>query len=73
MSSMISDATFEKSLGGKVIIKRFLAGNSLSRDGHASEGRLFYYTFRLESCLTQKLNVSRYYMGHLMGKYFWVF
>ena len=58
MSPMVSDATFERSLGGKVIIKRFLAGNSLSRDGHASEGRLFYFTFRLEACLTQNLNVS---------------
>ena len=58
MSSMVSDAIFEKSLGGKVILKRFLAGNSLSRDGHASEGRLFYFTFRLESSLTQNLNVS---------------
>ena len=58
MSSMLSDAIFEKSLGGKVISKRFLAGNSLSREGHASEGRLFFFTFRLEASLTQNLNVS---------------
>ena len=55
---MVTDATFEKSLGGMVVIKRFLAGNSLSRDGHASDGRAFYFTIRLESSLTQNLNVS---------------
>ena len=58
MSSMVEDATFERSLGGAIIFKRFLAGNNLSRDGNASAGRLFYFTFRLESCLTQNLNVS---------------
>ena len=58
MSGTVADATFEKSLGGKVIIKRFLAGNSLSRDGHASEGRRFFFTIRLEASLTQHLNVS---------------
>ena len=55
---MYEDATFERSLGGMVVFKRFVAGNSLSREGHASEGRLFYFSFRLESCLTQNLNVS---------------
>ena len=58
MTSMITDATFEKSLGGMVVLKRFLAGNSLSKDGHASDGRAFYFTIRLESGLTQNLNVS---------------
>ena len=58
MSTMYEDATFERSLGGMVVFKRFVAGNSLSRDGHAAEGRLFYFSFRLESCLTQNLNVS---------------
>ena len=58
MSGFIVDATFEKSLGGKVVIKRFLSGNSLSREGHASEGRQFFFTVRLETSLTQYLNVS---------------
>lgn len=61
MATMYEDATFERSLGGMVVFKRFLAGNSLSRDGHGiSEGRLFYFSFRLESCLTQNLNVSHF-------------
>ena len=58
MSGFVADATFEKSLGGKVVIKRFLSGNSLSREGHASEGRQFFFTVRLEASLTQNLNVS---------------
>ena len=56
---MYTNATVEKSVGGPVVTKRFLAGNSLSRDGTASEGRSFFFTFRLEGSLVQTLNVSK--------------
>ena len=56
----IHDATVETSVGGIVLIRRKLMGNSLGTNVSNSDGRVFNMTIRLEPNLVRNLSVSRF-------------
>lgn len=54
----MSDSLIEKVVGGVLIGRRYVSGNSLGREGTASEARQMVFNFRLDSSITQNLTVS---------------
>ena len=66
MNSLMNDSLVEKVVGGVLISRRYVSGNSLGRDGTAHEGRQLIFNFRLEPSLTQNLTVSEL-DGHWNG------
>ena len=64
MQSNLRDSTTEPTLGGVVLMRRRLMGNSLGANITNSEGRIFTLSFRLEPGLVRTLSVS--YRGHFL-------
>ena len=58
MSSLMNDSLIEKSVGGVLLCRRYVSGNSLGRDGTSTEARQLVFNFRLEASVTQHLTVS---------------
>ena len=58
MSTLMSDSLIEKVVGGVLVSRRYVSGNSLGREGTASEARQMVFNFRLDSSVTQNLTVS---------------
>ena len=54
----MTDSLHEKVLGGVLICRRFVSGNSIGRDGATPEGRQMTFNFRTDPSLTQYLTVS---------------
>ena len=54
----MSDSLIEKVVGGVLVARRYVSGNSLGREGTASEARQMVFNFRLDSSVTQNLTVS---------------
>ena len=57
MQSNLRDSTSETGIGGIVIMRRRLMGNSLGENISNSDGRVFTLSFRLEPSLVRKLSV----------------
>ena len=56
--SNVHDASVEASVGGIVILRRKLQGNSLGANVSNSDGRVFNMAIRLEPNLVRHLSVS---------------
>ena len=63
----MSDSLIEKVVGGVLIARRYVSGNSLGREGTASEARQMVFNFRLDSSVTQNLTVSILFHGVRLG------
>ena len=58
MSTLMENSLVEKTLGGVLIGRRFVTGNTLGREGAVNENRQLIFNFRLDPALTQHLTVS---------------
>ena len=61
--SNVHDASVEASVGGIVILRRKLQGNSLGANVSNSDGRVFNMAIRLEPNLVRHLSVSIQFYG----------
>ena len=65
MQGNMRDSTTESGLGGIVVMRRRLMGNSLGENIANSDGRVFTLSFRLEPSLVKHLPVSFYFSDFL--------